>query len=82
MAEMNRGIYPPSFKFLITYDCEMKHYHKKRTHTVSVTGCDKEDEVTFGIEVFELPGTPAGMWYACVCIYVCVCCPMLQKLSE
>ena len=75
-AEMNRGIYPPSLKFLITYDYEIEHYHKlkQRTHTVSVTGCDKEDEVTFGIKVFELPGTPPGMVYmfvhTCVCIYV------------
>lgn len=75
---MNRGIYPPSLKFLITY--EMKHHHKlkQRTHTVSVTGCDKEDEVTFGINVFEVPGTPPGMVcmfaHTCVCIYVVSCC--------
>ena len=77
-AEMHKGIYPPSLKFLITYDYDMKQYHKQRTHTVSVTGCDEEEEVTFWIKVFELPGTPVGM----VCMFVNTCVYMLSHVAE
>ena len=56
--EMNNGLYPPSLQFKITYAYGMEDNNKRTPHTVSVTGCDKEDEVKFVVDVFEPPGTP------------------------
>lgn len=68
--EMNKGIYPPSLKFKITYNYGKNETHKRMAHKVSVTGCDEEDEVAFKIDVYEPPTTPLGVY---VCIRVCVC---------
>ena len=61
-AEMNKGIFPPSLKFNITYEDGKAHRsHKRKAHIVSLKGCDEEDEVTFEIVVFEPPLSPSGM---------------------
>ena len=76
---MRNGIYPPSLKFKITYEYEMQEGHRRRRHNVCVTGCDKADEVTFDIDVFEPPDTPGMVLVSvcmrmqmCVCVCVCV----------
>lgn len=64
-TEMNCGLYPPSLKFSITYECEKDDTHKRRPHTVSVTGCGIEGNVSFRIIVFEPPTLPSGVLFCC-----------------
>ena len=46
VAEIRKGIYPPSLKFSITYEDRKVHNdYKQKVHTVSLEGCDKRDEV-------------------------------------
>ena len=59
-TEMAAGLYPPSLKFRITYEYERNYTHRRRAHMVSLTGCDKESEVTFGIDILEQPATESG----------------------
>ena len=75
---MNNGLYPPSLQFQITYAYGMEDNNKRTPHTVSVTGCDEEDEVKFVVDVFEPPDTPGThgsrlslSLYVCACVHVC-----------
>ena len=69
-TEVAAGLYPPSLKFRITYEYEIKDDYKRRPHTVSLTGSDSFREVSFGIDVFERPTTELGM---CICQLLCMC---------
>ena len=69
---MNKGIYPPSLKFNITYENgKVDDAHKLKVHTVSLKGCDERDTVTFGMVVFEPPDSgmhkPVDIWTVASC---------------
>ena len=71
VAEIRKGIYPPSLKFSITYEDRKVHNdYKQKVHTVSLEGCDRRDEVIFGIVVFEPPFSPLGMCMSGVCVLI------------
>lgn len=80
-AEMNKGIYPPSLKFNITYEDGLVDYTlKRKAHNVSLKGCDEGDEVTFGIVVFEPPASALGMCMLSIVITIGIKVRNAQKL--
>lgn len=57
---MGAGLYPPSLKFRITYEHGRNYTHRQKPHKVSLTVCDKESKVAYGIDILEQPSTESG----------------------